>query len=668
MIETVEVPVKDTTSPPPRPAANAATAIRRARRAPHVAVGVLVVAAAATRAAANYTGADAQVATWTAATAFVVAVVAATIARRRVFDKKTLRRAYAFIAVAAVWLTGVAGTGLTLGAVGLLMAIGYGLHLHWWRIHPLPLAAGRIHEPVRTSGYAELWAENVGATDGCLPGTSLSGEEHIKAGVRYVLKLRPGKQTLEMVHERISKIRGGLTLQRDQDLVIEPHPTLPEPHLLVTVVTKSPIRESVIHPGASAFNPETGRVALGPFVDGEGTAWWKAYTDNRLWGGFVQGGTGSGKSRLVESVVLSLAASATHPTVIFYGDGQGGASSPLLMKHADVQARTHDQILAMLEGVLLVVLLRQDENTVNEWEGFTPTPQRPGVLVVIDECHKPLSKLENPEGWERIQYLLATIAREGGKVGVAPVLASQQTTLDVFGGAGTNNSEAIRTNILAGNGVMLRSKDPNAKTIFGVDVNPKKFPPLAGYGLLVDSDPEARSAPFRGYYVTDRLRDIWPGQIEWRSLDSAAASAWGRDYQRRHEIAKEAVEAVRRRLAARQAGTFDDTPRPAQATRSGGGGAALTAPAGGGFPSWKSMFAAAERQTQPAKKPLHDGHRKVLAAIRAGHTSPKAIREAAGYSERQVHNLLGELVKVYGLVDSADHGQYALIDDREVAA
>lgn len=672
MIDVAEVSDSDTTPTKPLPPVGDAAlkGIRKARRAPHVAVGLLVLSASASRLAANLTGEDAQVAAWTAGVAFVVAVVVATRARRRVFDKQSLNRAYAFCGVAVVWLGYVTATSLTLGAIGVLMAIGYSLSVHWWRTHPLPhIGTTTPTQPAAPvgAGYASLWAENVGCSDGALPGTTLTGEQPIKSGYRYVVNLKPGKQTLEIARGVLGRIRGGLFLKAGQDLIIEQHPTLTEAHLQLTVVTRSPVRESVVHPGSAAFNSATGRVDLGPFVDGEGVATWKAYTDNRLWGGFIQGGTGSGKSRMIESIALALADSTTHPTVILYGDGQGGASSPLLMKHADVKARTHDQILAVLEGLLLVVLLRQDENAVSGDEGFTPRDDRPGLLFVLDECHKPMSKLENPANWERIQYLIATIAREGGKVGVAALLASQQTTLDVFGGAGSPNAEAIRTNLLAGNGVMLRSKDPNAKQIFGVDVNPKRFPPLAGYGFLVDSDPAARSAPFRGYYVTDQIRDEWPGQIEWRSLDPGAAAAWGRDYQRRDEIAEEALEAVRRRLAARRAGQHAEPARPAAGTsgpaRPGGDGSALPLPTQG-FPSWANMFAAAQQQ---ARKQVHDGHRRVVDAIRDGNTSPKGIAEATDYSERQVHNLLNELREA-GVVRWGGRGVYVLADGAEAVA
>lgn len=616
--------------------------IRGTRAVPHVAVGTLVIAATAAQLAQTVTGEQAAVAAWTAGTAFVVAVVVATVARRRVFSQKTLRRVYAFLTVAVGWLTYVTVTDLTLGAVGVLMAIGYGLSMHWWRTNPLPMLAEDI--PQMSSEFVTLWRENIAATDGCLPGTVLTGEEEIKAGVRFVLRLRPGKQTLTMVMGVLDKVRSGLRLRPGQDLIVEAHPTLDESSLLLTLVTRSPIKEAVIHPGASAFDPATGRIALGPFVDGEGVASWKAYTDNRLWGGFVQGGTGAGKSRLIESVALSLASATSHPTVIMYGDGQGGASSPLLMKHADVRARTHEQILAMAEGMLLVVLLRQDENAVEGWEGFSPSPDRPGILGIIDECHKPLSKMENPDNWERLQYLLATIAREGGKVGVTLLLASQQATLDVFGGAGTANSEAIRTNTLAGNGVMMRGKDPNARTIFGVDVNPKKFPALAGYGFLVDSDPNSRSAPFRGYYVTDAIRDEWPTQIDWLSLDPGSAAQWGDDYLRRDEIAQESLDAVRRRLAARKAGVVAE--KKAKEVEQ----AVTDTPT---FPVWDKIV----YETAKANPNIHQGHDKILRAMEDGSGTPKTLMTATGYSDRQVANLLNDLITV-GKVSRVGHGKY----------
>ncbi|MFI7608503.1 hypothetical protein ACIBTV_25585 [Micromonospora sp. NPDC049366] len=643
----------------------------RPKMMPHAAVGALVVAAGAARLAVHLTGDEAQVATWVAASAFVIAVVAATRVRGRVFDRKARRRAFAFIAVAGLWLTGVTRYGLDLGAIGVLMAFGYGLSLHWWRIHPL----GRIEARTRQE-YVQLWKENIGCDSGCLAGSQLTDPEPIKAGIRFALRLRPGRQHLDTVVGEMKNVRGGLFLRSHQELIVEPHPTLPEPHLLLTIVEKSPIKSSVFWPGPEAFDPTTGYVHLGPFADGEGVAKWKAYRDNRLWGGFLQGGTGAGKSRTMESIALSLAASETHPTVILYGDGQAGASSPLLMKYADVRARSYEQILAMLEGMHLVLLLRQDENAVNGWSGFTPTKDRPGVLGFIDESHKPLSKVLNPAMWARTQSLIATIAREGGKVGVNLVLASQNPTLDAFGGAGTTDAETIRSNLLDGNGLIFKGKNPNVKEVFGVDLNPKKFPDLPGYAYVVNTSPGGRTAPFRSYFLTDKMARDWPRRIVWRCLDTGAAAAWGTTYLRRNEMAQEALDQALRRIEARRAGIAVDEPT-APAPANTPAQAATPAPAGAvtteqleewgtiEFPRWedyeRKIEAEVRAEKEKARKELKEGHYKVLDAIRAGNAMPKDIAVAAGYKDRQVYNHLNTLLAA-GLIMREKTGNYAVVE------
>jgi hypothetical protein len=57
--------------------------------------------------------------------------------------------------------------------------------------------------------------------------------------------------------------------------------------------------------GPRAFNPETGLINLGPFSDGEGFATWKLFTKDSMWGGFICGSTGSGKSRTIESICMA---------------------------------------------------------------------------------------------------------------------------------------------------------------------------------------------------------------------------------------------------------------------------------------------------------------------------------------------------------------------------
>lgn len=610
----------------------------RPQLAPHAAVGTLVVAAVACRVAVHAVGDEQTVARWVAVSAFAIAVVAAWRLKRWVLDKKARRRARQFLAAAVPWLTGVTLAGLSLGAVGLLMAVAYALSMHWWRQHPV----GLIQPKATRSGYQRLWAENNASGDGALPGSRLTSPEQIAAGMRFTLRMRAGKQTLAMAHAAMEKLRGGLHLLSDQELIIERHPTEPEPTALLTIVTKSPVKDTVYWPGPQAFDPLTGDVRLGPFTDGEGVAAWRVYTETRLKGGYLQGGTEGGKSRTMEMLALTIAASDSHPTVICYADGQGGASSPLLMEHADFKARTPARALAMLEGMYLLMQLRQDENAVMGLRGFTPTEDRPGVLGFIDECHKLLGKVENPLYGPRTQQLVSAIVSEGGKVGVALILASQQSTLDAFGGGGTNLAEKIRGNLLTGNGAMFKGKDANAKSVFQISVDPRSFPDMPGYAYLVNPRPGARSAPFRSYYLTDEMAEEWPKRIVWRSLDAGSAAAWGSTYLRRDELAEEALEAARQRIAARRAGIVLDEPQVMTQPASGGDGAALESLGGASFPSWSVMVAQAK---QEAQKRLGASHEKALDAIRAGHSAPHQIAKEIGLSPRRVHQLLDDLAE-----------------------
>lgn len=637
--------------------------------APFAAVGALTLASAALNAAKDATEADAQILGGTAATCFVVAVVAAVQFRQRLNDRKSLLRAYGFITVCAGWLTSTTAFGLSLNAVGVLGAMGAALSFHWWREKRIPNTRPAPTPPpvdgtaAEAARYMNRWAEHLGAPGGPLAGSTLEAPKKIDSGWQFVLRLVPGKQHIAALMSIMMLVRGGLGLTIDQDVMAERHPVLAEPNVRLTVVTKSPIKDDVVWPGPETF--VDGRVRLGPYSDGIGHAHWTVYKGGRMKGGFLQGGSGSGKTRMVESIALSVAASETHPTVVWYGDGQGNSSSPMLMKHCDWGAQNFEQIGVMFAAAHLVMELRQDENGLNEAIDFTPTDDRPGLLIILSECHKPLSKMENPVGWAALQKIIESIAREGQKVGVAEILETQESTLGAFGGAGVNNSpEMIRSNLLMGNGVMLRSLDSNAKQVFKVPDDPSQFPELPGYALMVAGDAGGRTATFRGYYVTDKLRDEWAPRIRWRSLDTGSGNAAGKVYLQRRELAEQARETIRLRVQARRNGTYVSdnldlmaglvTPPPA-----GGDGSTIgDFPPITPFPVWDLRAATGKR---PASE-MHQGHKAVLAQLGSGVASPKGIAEATGYSERQVHNLLDELMDKFQVVQRAGHGRYVATD------
>lgn len=628
--------------------------------APPAAMGVLVLASAAVNAAQQSTGEDQAILLGTAATCVVIAVVAAYQLKQRLNDRRAALRGSLFVATCGAWLTETVALGLSWNAVAVLTVLGTVLSLHWWRRRripdltptpPTPPPMPVLPEP-DVDLYAQMWADNL-ATTTDLAGSWLEGRAEIKAGWRYVLRLVPGKQSYGTVIGKLGSIISGLELKPAEDLIIERHPVLAASCLSVTIVTRSPIRQSVLHPGAAAFNPVTGCIDLGPYTDGEGVATWRLYTSNSMWGGVIIGGTGSGKSRLLDGIAMSAAASSTHPTVLWYLDGDEGASSALLARHADHKALDpeFEQARDMLGGGLLIMKLRRAENVANGWEGFNPTAERPGILIVIDECHLPFADAE-------IRAMAAEIARRGRKVGVAIIAASQLGTLDTFGGAGAPHSDALRSSLRAGNGVVLRMMTNSIKDVFKLDLDPSLFPDLPGYAYYVAAKgSDKRIAPFRGYYVTDQLKDQWPGQITWRSLGRDEANVYGVDYLNRNEIAAQSREEALAWIAAMKSGTATEADR----------GLRKIAPQPEGqvfagvpqIPVWDPAKFAPARKVRPRDE-LHRSHAAVLAALAGGAQQPKDIATAVELGERQVNNLLNELIDDFQLVRKADYGKYEL--------
>lgn len=617
--------------------------------APLAAVGLLVIAGSAAHAAASATGEPGATALTVGVVAFVLAVLVAMKRGQRIECPKARVRLMLFLTSSAAWLGVVTAVGMSWSALEVLALMVGALSLHWWRAHRIPNPAARavVAESDELTRYADRWSEYLGDKGCVLAGTKLKRAEAIEAGVRYSLMLIPGKHDRTSVMGVLEKVRGGLGLYDEQDLIIERHPELPEPHQRLTIVTRSPIKHEVIWPGPSTF--ANGSVELGPFADGLGTAHWRVYVGPRIKGGYAQGGTGSGKSRFLEALAISVAASDTHPTVVKYADGQGGASSPMLAEHADNVARTPEELRDMLSGVLRVKDLRQMENDLWALTGFTPTEERPGILVIIDESHKMLAD-------PLVQAMVAELAREGEKVGIALVLASQDPLLSAFGGSNqANHAETIRSNLLMGNGIVFGSKAKDVKQVFGIEIDPSTFPPTPGYAFIVSPVPGARSAPFRNFHFTDDQAKVIPQKIRWRELDPGAANAYGPAYRDRRLIAARRREAKRAKVEAIHSGTPVTTTREtASVTRTVPASVAIL-PEVAQFPVWSSV-----PMSRAADTPrVAEIHRKVASAIEAGHvlkngfTMPHMVATHLSYSVKWASGALQDLVEL-GIVEQRE--------------
>jgi hypothetical protein len=644
---------------------------------PFAAMGALFVAAGAARIAIHATGADEEIAWATSMAAFVLAVVTAVASKRRFLPKsKVLRHRFvAALYLGAGWVAAVAHQGLTLGAVAALAIVGTCLSLAFLREHsisappPALLPVFDAHDP-----YVERWAKNMGANGKPLTGSKLlPNPVMIRAGYQYTLELVPGPQTVRGAKAMEEQIRGALRLQRGHDIIVEAHPDEREPTVRLTIVVKSPIKESRPWPGAEAgFDSATGSVNLGPFVDDEGIAQWDVYRENGIFGGFMQGDPGSGKSRMFESIAMSVGASTSHPTVVWFACGQNGASSPMLLEHADWAATTVEDFHEMLFAATRIYKMQSKENIAYRYQGFTPTAERPGLLIFADELHGLVE--ENPAlgghpilGPANAKMMLA-IAREARKAGVAIVAADQSPTMDAFGGSG-NGMMTLRSSMTNGNGVLLRSDNPNAKQVFKVDIDPSRFPKdKPGYAYLAKPRTDARSAPYRGYRVMDDQMETEPKKIGWRTLTRRQTAVAGDLYARRHQIAKEREEALLAELEMIDAGLFGTLEEIDRQMEKAAAVKAEEAKVGmqplefaEGIPSVRPVqrfWMTAEPDAQST--PMTPGETKVLAALAKGPAKPGELAKRAGLSESGVHAILGKLVE-RGLADQPQkYGPYQI--------
>lgn len=584
---------------------------------------------------------------------WAAAVTLGWMRRRRVGRVTTLRLALGWVA-AFGWLWWVVYGGVTWSAVAVLVCAGYGASLRWWRRWriPNPPPDPPPPSPEDPNHPPRLWAANLA---GRFCGSYLSDEQPIldghrnEIGLRYACHLRPGEHTRSDLLAALPKLRSGLRLRPRQDLVIERHPRLDESVVQVTIVRRSPALERPpIWPGPS-YDPASGTIAVGPYVDGQGVAAWLLYRDHGLFGGFLAGVTGSGKSRMIDSIAMSAAAAGI---VIWYADPRGG-SSPLLARYADNVAVGLDAIASMLEQAMAVKQLREAQNTVHRWEGWWPAQHtgsgqpRPGLLVFIDECHDVF-------GHQRLQKMAEKVAREGRKLGIAIICASQVATLDAFGLKSGDAAEALRSSVCAGNMVFLRTTTKNSKDILpGVDVDPAEFPATPGYAYLVDQRRERRCAPLRGYHLDAEHRDEIAEQVTWPTLDTASANAAGGPYLQRHQRDEQAradlagwVARVEQGLAAGEMPGGGQPETPAEEPGQAG-------PQVIQLPTWPPEQHAGQ-PGRPARRTAVD---VVAELVAGGLTRTGEIIEASGYRKTQVHDALRAL-EAAGRIHAAGHGRW----------
>ncbi|HYU86334.1 MAG TPA: type IV secretory system conjugative DNA transfer family protein, partial [Kribbellaceae bacterium] len=574
------------------------------------------------------------------------------------------RRVLAAIITGGGWLAIVTAHGLTWTNTGGLLLLELLLASRWWQACRLGHPSGRPQSPLPKPVNADtgpdrdnipgLWDAYIGNKDGALAGSYLHSrivDDHRES---YTVELVPGKHSLDKALSSLDRIQSGLR-RPQQEIIVEPHPSGDSAQLQLTIVTKSPIKDTVPFDG-----PKYVRVGYdswiepGGYADGEGRVRVSLYAANSARHMVVFGGQGSGKTALLNQMAVS--ARASGHTVIWYLDGQGGASSPQLMKYADWAPTGPTAANDMLAALKRVFAVRGLIMKVNRLAGLSPSAGLPGLVVIIDECHLVFDTDRPAEVKEWTD--LAAIAR---KLCVAFWAATQHPELASFGG-----KDKLRALLMQYTTLVLRTTSGVANNILRLQVDPSKLPTLPGYGYVVAGDKAegVRSAPFRADFLddSDGQADAWFEACPGVALDSASAHAAGSQYTDRVAIAERLAredEAVLEHLM-----NGNDVPELDDAVST------TTSPVTGSlelaevtaFPA--PLVAVTDHLEPHAPDGLSASQAAIWTVVAQGAEKATEIAFAAGLSTSQTYKLLAELVDAGHLMKAA-HGRYGTADDQD---
>ena len=566
----------------------------------------------------------------------VVAVWVAFMVGRR--HQKWRGTAYRAAVVASVWLVYAAHDGPSWETVLVWMVGVIVSSSSWWKAHrpgyPKAPAVPAVPETKHESVPA-LWDQHLGAKDAIMAGSFLSDPDDSKANCEsYTINLRPGKQTITGTIRNLELIAGGLYTPVE-NLVLEPHPDRNPNHVKLTVVRKSPIKDTLPYAGARIVGSHRNMIEVGPYGDGDGWARWQMWRPGEKpmtgsWlSGLVVAGTGSGKSRLVE--LLAAGYMATGNAVVWFVDPQGGASSPALQEYADwyVSSEGVGRMIAALEDIAQA---REDEMGLEGWSRFDPTPERPGIVVFLDECHVTIG---------RYGAKLEALARKVQKVGISFVALTQGGSLESLG------KDTLRASLMA-NLIVMKTKSNQTKNLLpGLTVDPEMLPEIPGFGYTIGVN-GARTAPFRSEYLAEPERWFKQYAKFMAKLDAYSANAAGNVYLLREAAAVEEHEAKRARVEQLRSGPVQPTlDEPDDED-------VQDEPAQGG------AFQVAAFPTSPAGRPQDvPSWQRILTLVGQGVTRTAEIQKAVGLSPSQTAAVLKQLLEDKHL-EQPTRGVYAI--------
>lgn len=567
-------------------------------------------------------------------------------------------------------------------SVGMWLGLGLGaaaLSARWWqRLRPgYPDTPQPVPEPVPVPGaeselpdghdIIELWNTNIaGHRQGCLRGSEIGPARRIDNGRAFDVQLNPAEHTIDTARTMHTRIAGALRTHPSK-IVIEPATAATDDDVDVSrmelrVIDASPVVDGVDYQGPRIVTDDDGtHILLGPHADGDGEAAFTVLQEDSMRSGFLFGGSGGGKSRLLELIAIALREIGIE---VWFLDPQEGQSSPALADHADWylpgigdetdEDRETGHVEDLLDALQGALRYRSRKLRSQGKKGFTHSAEMPGVMVIIDEASD-VFEMKRPGTSITYGTLFGPLAKKIRKVGFGFLFVGHIYTLPTFG-----NSKMLRSSVTMSNIIALRTTEKSDATLLPAGMpDPTTLPELPGFGYIKSAASD-RAAPFRAEYVRDP--EPWLAARPARGVDTGTANGAGHCYARRVEIAAEQQRRQEAQLAALENGDFDaldefDEPDEDTAPISTGG-TVLTLPSLTGGTINSGRQAAAGRDEFGGS--LSHRHQQILDLLGMyGQLSTDQLAEEIGVSAVTVRKRLRVLGES-GQVRTSERGVHAL--------
>lgn len=433
-------------------------------------------------------------------------------------------------AAGAAWLALATETGLNPAEFGGLMAsmslplVAAGASYPWWswlarqrRRRSKPAvqvvaeqAADRV-DPFEAEVRA-TWTSRVAHPAGPLPGTKLTGFRYVKGGwAATIVSNTPGSIEPDRWRNATGRVAAayqcGLT---DVSLELDGGNAS---QATVLVQRENPLTETAMWPGPEpTWDFGRGVSMVGRFGDGEAT-WYRWWNDGGPWHDLISGCTGSGKSELVNQLLLAELHSGGRilSRVI---DPQWGQSFGDLQDYVDWFAPCVAEAQMLLLDTVKQMYRRNRLYSRRRQKCWRPDGDEPLIVVTIDEAHE---VLKDPI----CLALVERLAKMARKCGIKLRIITQVPVVTEIG-----NSTPIKDALLAGNIIVFRTGSAiSSQVSIGatLPVDPHKLPAewpkgspgegktTAGLGFMAGAS--RREVPWRSFYNGDG-----PALRKWLAL------------------------------------------------------------------------------------------------------------------------------------------------------